>query len=313
MNAVILIPTYNSSKTIVETLDSIKKQKDSLDKIKAVYISDDGSTDDTIKKVKSCWDLEKPPLYIIKHDFNIGEYNNINQAIEKIIPDTDWLFLVHSDNIAKPEWLKMMFTQIENCPDNVASISSSWDNLFENGRIKKGENDFSQEIRIIPGNKNSVKGTLLMGCWWHISFSALRLEVFEKIGYFDSTFKQKSDFDWLLRCLYKGYSIGYIPRTLFFYRQHKASVSSKNFLKNIDIKETLKIINKYIGIISIRDILYLHLRHSVFALKRILRSIIEFNIVRLFYCIETLFFIFYNLLWCFYKKLLISQFKNGYK
>ncbi|MCM8799933.1 MAG: glycosyltransferase [Candidatus Omnitrophica bacterium] len=304
MKVVILITTYNSSKTIVETLDSIKKQDcSSLNEIQAIYIADDGSSDDTVIKAENNWNLNKPPLYIIKRPFNIGQSNNMNQAIEILSSDTDWILLVHADNIAKSDWLKVMLSQIKNCPDNVASISSSYDDLLEDGRIIHGEDNNLKDREIIVGNKDSIRGTLLRGCWWHFSHSALRIKAFKDIGYFDKDFKQKNDWDWLLRCLYKGWSIKYIPRTLFLYRHHRKSVSSKNFIQNIDIKETLRIINKYINIISKKSILYLHYQSLEAVIRRLLKSIVKFNLIRLFFCIEVLFIIFLNLLQCLYKKL----------
>ena len=301
MNIAILISTYNSSKTIGATIDSIKTQGEALNRICALFIADDCSTDDTILSVKSHWDIEVP-LRIIKRNHNLGEWKNVNQAIETLAQRVDWFIYMHSDNIAKPGWLKHIISRIETCSKKVATVCSSYDIILPDGTIIRGEDNAARPIEVIDGNEDSVRGTLTRGCWWHNSGCALRIDAFKSVGNFDAGLKQKGDWDWLLRCLQKGWSVEYIPRTLFLYRQRQDNLSSQNLRRNIDIKESLEIVQKYTKILSKRELFFLHLRQTKYTMRRIGGGLIKFDIIRCLCSIVTLAFIFSNFLRCLYKK-----------
>src|SRR5690606_22498361 len=111
----------------------------------------------------------------------------------------------------------------------VGSICSSWDMLQLNGSVTPGEENLYTPVQVIAGNVQTVRGTLLRGCWWHVSGCAIRIRAFTDVGGFNSMLQYTSDWDWLLRCLQGGWSVEYIPRTLILYRAHQNSVSSKSF------------------------------------------------------------------------------------
>lgn len=274
----ILVPTYNSANTIDVTLKSLQEQNDSLKYISAIYVADDFSEDGTLGMV-AAW-RTKLPLNILKNEKNLGERGNVNQAIENIQDTTDWVLLLHSDDIAKSNWLKTMLIRIENCSDEVASICSSWDNLLEDGTIEVGEDNAERAIELIQGTSSAVRNTLFKGCWWHISGCAIRLQAFEEIGAFVSDMPQQGDWEWLLRCLSKGWAIEYIPRTLILYRQHSASVSSISYRTHRDIQESLRILRQYQKFLSFSDYFSLHLTKAGYLLRRIARSILKLNIER---------------------------------
>ena len=92
----ICIPAYNRARTILRTLESVKKQ--SFDDYE-VLIVDDGSTDDTKETVGSYLkenSLEDKFLYFFKE--NGGKHSALNLGIEKargvffmILDSDDWL------------------------------------------------------------------------------------------------------------------------------------------------------------------------------------------------------------------------------
>lgn len=55
---------------------------------------------------------------------------------------------------------------------------------------------------------------------------------------------QLGDWEWLLRCLARAWSVEYIPRTLIRYRQHEASVSTLSFRMDPDISESLEVMER---------------------------------------------------------------------
>ena len=91
----IIMPTYNDSKTIIESLDSIKNQ--TYDNWQLTIVND-GSTDDTEKVVKkyiSDNDLEDKIRYI--YEENKDQLNAILNALN-YIDDDGIIFVLHSDD-----------------------------------------------------------------------------------------------------------------------------------------------------------------------------------------------------------------------
>lgn len=276
----IIIPTYNSATTIGATLESMQHQGDFLNKISAIYLADDYSTDNTIEIAKQTWKVSTP-LLVLQGERNLGERGNVNRAIEVVKQSADWVLLLHSDDIAKPNWLEMMVSRIEACSEQVGSICSSWDNLMPDGSIQAGEDNPSQQIEVIESGNKSVRKTLLSGCWWHISGCAIRITAFEALGGFNPQLPQLGDWEWLLRCLRGGWGVEYIPRTLILYRQHQASVSSKSFQTHQDIKEFLEIIPTYTNLLNLSEMLQIYSLRMKWLFRRFIKSFITFNTQRL--------------------------------
>lgn len=272
MNRVgILIPAYNAADTIANTLTSLRRQVSGLERVQAVYLADDGSTDSTISVAHRYWE-GPPPLVTLQSSVNSGERANCNRAISAIRNCLDWILLLHADDLAKPAWLSLMLDAIDRCGPEVASICSSWDTLLPDGSIIEGEDDPKRPPALVTGTVSSVRDTLLRGCWWHISGCAIRLSAFDQIGEFDPSLPQLGDWEWILRCLYSGWSVLYLPRTLILYRQHIGSVSSESFQRDRDIIESLSIVQKYCGLLKPSELAQFHLRRIWFLLRRSARA-----------------------------------------
>lgn len=303
----LIIPTYNNSDTVAETLNSVQLQGQIINKLYTLYIADDGSNDNTISLIEANW-KNKIPLHINKGLQNVGQWNNVNRAISSLKgkENLDWVLILHSDDLAKPRWLEMMVTRIENCSENIGSICSSWDDLMSDGSIKAGEDCPSRQIEVIEGNHEAVRRTLRIGCWWHISGCAIRVQAFEDFGGFNQKFSYQADWEWLLRCLMKGWSIEYIPRTLILYRQHVSSVAHKAFQIHQDLREFMEIIPNYIHFLESNDIAYLHLQKIKFIVKRMIKSLITLNIQRFLKSFQVLFMLLNSFRKC-QKQLKASQ------
>lgn len=297
MNIVILIPSYNSALTINETLTSVQNQVNGLEHISSVYLADDGSCDDTLKMARSVW-CHSVPLRIITNEKNLGEYPNVNRAIEKLPEGVDWILILHSDDIAKPNWLVIMLERMFSCGDEVASICASWDDLYPNGRIEYGDNLPDEPVKLIEGSEEHIKGTLWKGCWWHISGCAIRTKVFKEVGGLRTKFSQTGDWDLLLRCLVKGWSIEYIPQTLIFYRQGAGNVSSNSFARDKDIIDSLQIIQDYAHLLSRIEVLSFHLKRIKYVVRRIGRAASRFEGRRCLLSSRTIWLISENCLKC---------------
>jgi len=296
----IVIPTFNSAKTLAETLDSVQNQK-MLERVSAVYIADDCSEDNSLVLAQSTW-RASVPLHTLRRTLNMGERDNVNNALSIIGRSSDWILLLHSDDTAKPVWLEMMIHRIDNCSDNVGSICSSWDMLMPDLSIIPGENDLHRQVEVICGDVEEVRGTVKRGCWWHISGCAIRLATIEDVGGFKTHMAQVGDWEWLLRCLNKGWDVEYIPRTLILYRQHETSVSQKSFLSDRDIIESLEVIRQYKPHLRIKEIVDIHARYCKYASRRFARALVELRFKRCLIVVTSTFLIVLNFVKCLFGR-----------
>ena len=97
----ILMPVYNGSKWVKQTIDSILRQSYSNFEL---IISDDNSTDNTIDIIK---DIKDNRIKIFKNDTNLGYPSNLEKARLLSSKDSDILYLMGQDDIlAKDALLK---------------------------------------------------------------------------------------------------------------------------------------------------------------------------------------------------------------
>lgn len=278
-NIAILIPSFNSESTIEDTLASVRSQQD-LARVQAVYLADDHSTDNTITRAERAWRSDRP-LRVFVRSSNCGERKNVNTGIHQLASDVDWVLVLHSDDIAKSHWISTMLSRIEDCPRTVATICSSWDVLHIDGQVEPGEDNLKRPVELILGNPEAVRGTLLNGCWWHISGCAIRIAAFRDVGEFLPDMPQLGDWEWLLRCLARGWSVEYVPRTLILYRNHGASVSSNSFRMHRDVLEALRVLRAHIGYLSAAELVRVHAKRANHLLHRVAGSVSRLQIERL--------------------------------
>jgi GT2 family glycosyltransferase len=274
MSVAIVIPAFNASATIVETLRAVQACPE-LPKLGGVFVCDDASTDNTPKIAAGAW-VSIPNLTILQNKQRLGERSTVNAAFERLRKEYEWILILHADDVVKENWLNLYLQRIEAAEPRVASICSSYDCWDPEAKIiESGEDDFSRDLETIRGARESVLGTLKAGCWWHISGCAIRVDRFFEIGEFRPHMPQLGDYEWLLRCLKLGYDIEYIPRTTMLYRTHPASVSSSSFRRGQDLIERLELFGAYCdeGYLTKRQVRAVRMQIIYTALKRIAKQL----------------------------------------
>jgi glycosyltransferase involved in cell wall biosynthesis len=279
----ILIPAYNAAATIGATLESLQKCREIL-AVDNVFVCDDASTDQTVDCVRRHWD-SGGQLTVLRNERNIGERATINRLLRQLTSDYQWAYILHADDVVKENWLQLYFDAIQNVEPSVASVCSSYDCWYpQSNVVEPGEDDFSRDLEIIRGSRESVIGTLARGCWWHISGCALRVNYFFEIGEFRTDLPHFGDYEWLLRCLRSGYDIQYIPRTTLLYRLHEKSMTIRCFENGQDLREYLMIFDQYFkdGYLGLDEWRLAHIRVVYWALRRVLKQTahLELNAAR---------------------------------
>jgi GT2 family glycosyltransferase len=240
--AAVLVPAHNASSTIASTLEALQCNPE-LDLINAVIVLDDASTDGTADVAKAAWQ-SSTPLLVWTNDRNEGQWRTTTAGLMRV--SAQWAFILHADDIVKPNWLSLYINEINRCPDDVATICSSYDTWNpESNQINPGEECPGLPTVLVSGTPETVIDTLNRGCWWHISGCVIRMRAFHQIGGFQPNIPYSGDLEWLLRCLARGFSVLYIPRSTMLYRQHSLSVSSNAFRRGLDIEERIRLFRAY--------------------------------------------------------------------
>src|ERR1035438_397419 len=91
----ICLPTYNAALTVRQTLNSILAQTYTN---LVVHVSDNASTDDTLKVIESFADSR---VKIHRHSINVGGEGNFDRCIQ--LAEGKYTAIFHSDDIYEPE------------------------------------------------------------------------------------------------------------------------------------------------------------------------------------------------------------------
>jgi len=217
----ICVPTYNAVNTVRETLESILTQTYSN---LVVHVSDNASTDDTLKVIESLGDSR---IIIHRNTENIGGEGNFDRCIH--LAEGKYTAIFHADDIYKPDMVAKQVSFLENNPD-ISAVFTEADKIDERGVVFGA-------IGHAPGAKSTVSlfdfQNLLQTMLLHHNFlicpsAMVRTEIY-KDGireWGNNIYKSSSDVDVWLR-LAKINPIGVLGEKLMGYRISKEQFSDR--------------------------------------------------------------------------------------
>lgn len=278
MKFAIVIPAYKATATIAETLASLAVQPDIQQAI-AIYLVNDCSPDNQVEVAQAAWTLTQPPLEVITLVQNGGVWRATNIGIERARDaGAEWVLFMHADDLAKPDWMQTLLPAIQNAPATVASVCSSYDLLYPDGRVRSGEHNPKREYELVAATDKSVKNTLMMGCWWHVTGGSMRIAAYSDMGSFNPRYGAFADWDWSLRALSGKWDLLYIPLCLMYYRQHVNTITAQTIRTRERVVEQVEIIERFGKKFSFLDTWRWHGQQAYFALGRIGRDLLTRNL-----------------------------------
>ena len=188
MKISIITATYNSGKTVKDTLDSVLKQNYTDYEL---IIKDGGSKDNTLDICRAYEPKFKGKMRIISTP-DKGIYDAMNQGIQAATGDV--VGILNSDDLYEDEGV------LKDIAD--AFITHNCDCIFGNLNFVKA-NDTDCIVRTWKGSEY-IRGAFLKG--WHPAhptFYAKR-RAFETLGVFDTSFNVSADFELMLRFIEKA-------------------------------------------------------------------------------------------------------------
>lgn len=223
----IVVLTYNSSKYILETLESIKAQ--SYKNIELI-ISDDCSCDETVKLCQNWLTINSGNFVnhkLLKSEVNTGTVSNCNRGLA--VAQGVWVKYIGGDDILLKHCIEENVQFLSYQSDAKILISDHERFNDSNYPTKEQLKDISPNIKHPFYYSNSNVQFLWLMAGFAIYGGALFFEkkALHEIGGFDPQFRIVEDRSILLKYAFNGIQIYKLENKCVLYRQNKSSVSAK--------------------------------------------------------------------------------------
>lgn len=221
----VVIITYNSSKYVLETLESAKNQ--TYQNIELI-VSDDCSTDDTVAICRG-W-LEKNEgrfvrTKLITSPVNTGIPVNCNRGYKEA--KGEWVKGIAGDDILVVNGIENFIGEYNGEDYIVAGNYQKFKTSPAGERLLyKAVEPLDRIVKIYNSPVKHQYEKMLRECFVNAPSVIIRRNLFNLIGYFDESYRMMEDRPFWLKCLSNGYKIGYIPVLMTYYRKDQGSVTS---------------------------------------------------------------------------------------
>ena len=244
----VVIPSYNHEKYIAEAIQSVLDQTYQDFEI---VITDDGSSDNSVKLIKEFTD---PRIKLFIFSENKGACLAVNNCIEN--STGEFIALLNSDDVFLPNKLEVQLNFLNSHPE-IGAVFSYAKIINDDSKEFQGKH-FYKNIFIQP-NRNRFEWLNYFfyngNCLCHPSI-LIRRECYENVGLYDPRFAQLPDFDlWIRLC--QRYEIYIISEELIYFRvRDNEANASGNRLEN-HIRATAELSQIYNNFLSLEVINHL--------------------------------------------------------
>lgn len=240
----ICIPTFNSEKTLADTLNSVLKQSHQNIMVK---IFDNASTDLTVQIARD-FAMRDNRVQIFAHSENVGGEGNFNRCIAAA--EGDFTAIFHADDIYEPLMIESQVAFLEDHAECVA-VATGASIINERGE-KTGERFLPDFLR---GTKKAefrfddlLKSVLQFGNFITCPSVMARSNVYrDDIGRFrGELFGTSSDLDVWLRFSKLG-RFGILTTPLMRYRVSESSYTVRETKRRFTEHDLLKVLRHYVS------------------------------------------------------------------
>ena len=226
----IIVITYNSSKYVLETLESAKAQ--TYQNIELI-VSDDCSTDNTVEICREWIEKNKKRFLrteLITSEKNTGIPANCNRGVKAA--QGEWVKLIAGDDILCNNCIE---ANIEYAKKNSSSkLILSKMKLFDDN-IKKNIGESSLKDHILfkhPINPSLQRQWLLNDYFGNTPTLFIKRDIFDFVQ-FDETIFYMEDYPFALNVTKKGFYFEYFDKTTVKYRIHDNSICMSHSQKKL--------------------------------------------------------------------------------
>jgi GT2 family glycosyltransferase len=201
VRASVIIPAHDAASTLADQLQALASQEVPFSW--EVIVVDNGSADDTASVAAGYHELLPNLRVISDSDGRGGSYaRNIGVAHA----EADLLLFCDADDAVAPGWVEAMVAGLEEYD----AVGGQVDELVLTNGVSRAIRG-----RATPGKLPVMMGFLPRAVGANF---AVRRDVFEAVGGFDTTIPRSHDTELSFRIQVAGYRLGYVPESLVYYR-----------------------------------------------------------------------------------------------
>lgn len=209
----ILVLSYKSSATIVETLESIKRQ--TYQNIELI-ITDDCSPDDSVIVCEK-WLAENESRFVrtelIKSEINTGTSANINRGIKKC--QGGWIKTIAGDDLLLESCIEDNVTYVNNHRDCQIVISKLM-YLGDERNISIVKDNFKYDYFLLDKNAFCLK--LLQNNFIPAPTAFVKTALYKEIGLYDETIPLMEDWPFWMKACKNGCHFSFMDKETAVYR-----------------------------------------------------------------------------------------------
>lgn len=220
----VLIITYNSSKYVIDTLESVKNQTYSNLEL---VVSDDCSSDETVNICKHWINLNKARfknVVVVEAPYNTGTAGNCNRALN--VSTGVWLKFFGADDILMPNAIQQYVDFVEKDRKDIVIAEA----IHFSGNIEEKKYTFERialentvfSKKITAKQQYKILSKIFIGSGPTLFLSR---ECVERVGGFDERYPLQEDYPLFIQLTKAGYKMHLMPIDTVYKRVHNESVS----------------------------------------------------------------------------------------
>lgn len=226
----IIMCAYNAGRYIEEAIDSVQAQ--TFENWELIVV-DDGSVDDTAKKVKAKMQ-DRRIRYIYQENAKQGKARNTGIANAR----AEWIALLDADDRWMPEKLQLQLSVSKEIQADVfycmVKLMDASGSYIKDEAIESLQTGWLQPKQDMLNGRNDS---------FFCSTVLMKKEVFDAVGGFDETPDMAEDYHLYLKLIDCDYSFYRQPESLVYYRIHDSQTSSTEFITFILSVRAYRLVN----------------------------------------------------------------------
>lgn len=235
----VIVVTYNSSKTVIETLESIKQQTYSYLEL---IISDDCSRDNTVELCEK-WLKDNDKFFIkvqlLRVEKNTGVCANMNRAVSG--SSGEWIKGIAADDKLLPNCIKDFVKFAEEHPEAcfITSFERDYHDTFEEKNLIKAMKAGTSDLSIFDMDVGKQLENMAFNIFVNAPTIFFKRSLYDKVGGFDERYAFE-DYPFYINVLEHEYKIYHMPKETVCYRVHDSTYNSNRKLFNPEIMKSIR-------------------------------------------------------------------------
>lgn len=233
----VIVITYNSSKYVSETLDSIKFQ--TYENIELI-VSDDYSTDNTVSVVEQWIKKNKDrfkTVVVVKTPVNTGIAPNCNRGLYK--SKGEWVKLIAGDDLLLQECIADNINYIKE--NNEARIIFSRMSLLKDGKILELSYPLNWQLNFFATDAIEQNKLLVFkNHVWVAPAAFMRRVINNKPVKFNEKYPFCEDYPLWLELTASGIKLHYFDKNTVLYRQESSITRVSNIWWNVKYYKSIR-------------------------------------------------------------------------